>query len=152
MENDNDVQFLGTQQVSPLSKQVPSQTRVPAVEYPACSLSESSTSSLLDLDNPEVCADLSQKPAPLYSLSQNISIDHLPPTSSTTTRRAQGIRKKSRAQLAWESQQAAELAVKKARSKTKEEADRKKQAKANKPRKEDVSQLINEFSELRSSQ
>lgn len=78
MENDDNVQFLGTQQVSSPSKQVLSQTQVLAVEDPACSLSESSTSSLLDLDDPEVCAELCQKPVPLYSLSQNISIDHLP--------------------------------------------------------------------------
>ena len=100
MENDDNVQFLGTQQVSSPSKQVLSQTQVLAVEDPACSLSESSTSSLLDLDDPEVCAELCQKPVPLYSLSQNISIDHLPSTFFTTTRRAQGIKKKNQ-ELNW---------------------------------------------------
>ena len=130
IENNDDIQFLGTQQVFPPSKQAPSQTQVPTVGYLACSLSEYSTSSLLNLDNLEVCVELSQKPSLLYSFSQNISINHLPTTSFTNTRRAQEIRKKSRAQLVWELQQAAKLAVKKARSKTKKEADGQKQEQA----------------------
>ena len=113
--------------------------------------SEASSDSLEDID--DVLAKHSQKalpqaaPAPsLCSLSQNVRASQILPTSSATTRRSRGVAKKSKAQLELESQQRVEKSVKKAR------AQARKVAKTKKPRKDDVSQLADEFLELKSSQ
>ena len=97
----------------------------------------------------------SQTAPSLYSLSQkNLRASQLPPTSSaTTTRGSRGVvAKKSKAQLEMESQQRAEQTAKQVRAEERKNAAARKVAKSMKPRKEDVSQLIDEFSELRSSQ
>ena len=116
-----------------------------------------------DID--EVLAKHSQKalsqtvPSPkapsLYSLSQkNIRASQLPSTSSaTTTRGSRGVvAKKSKAQLELESQQRADQAAKQASAEERKNAAARKVAKTMKPRKDDVSQLRDAFSELRSSQ
>ena len=97
----------------------------------------------------------SPKAPPLYSLSQkNIRASQLPSTSSaTTTRGSRGVvAKKSKAQLVLESQQRADQAAKQARAGERKNAAARKVAKTMKPRKDDVSQMSDAFSELRSSQ
>lgn len=86
---------------------------------------------------------------PLYSLSQDVQLSQLRPISSITTRRSCGIApKKTRAQLEMESQQKFEIASKQAKAEAKVRAQEKKTAKTMQPKKEDVLQLINDFSEL----
>ena len=117
--------------------------------------SSTSFNSFEDID--EVLTKHSQKvsfqTAPsLYNHSQNLRLSQLPPTSSATTRRSRGVAKKSKALLELESQQKTEQADKQARAEAKKQAAAMKIARTMKPRKKDVSQLIDEFSELRSSQ
>ena len=98
---------------------------------------------------------LSQTAPSLYSLSQKgLRASQLPPTSSaTTTRGSRGVvAKKTKAQLELESQQRAEQVAKQARAEERKNAAARKVAKTMKPRKDDVSQLVDEFSELGSSQ
>ena len=95
---------------------------------------------------------ISNKPLLLYSLSQDVQLSQLPPTSSAITRRSRGVApKKTRAQLEMESQQKSEAALKQAKAEGKRQEEEKKIAKAMKPRKDDVSQLVDSFSELGSS-
>ena len=74
------------------------------------------------------------------------------PTSSATTRRSRGVAKKSKAQLELGSQQRVEKSVKQARAQARKETVMKKVAKPMKPRKDDVSQLADEFLKLKPSQ
>lgn len=121
-DNDSEVEFLGTQPIASTSQTQMSPTQI------------------------------SNTIPPLYSLSQDVQLSQLPPISSTTTRRSRGIApKKTRAQLEMESQQKREIASKQAKAEAKIRAQEKKTAKAMQPRKEDVSQLIDDFSELGSS-
>ena len=60
--------------------------------------------------------------------------------------------KKPKAQLELESQQRVEKSVKQARAQARKETAMRKVAKSMKPRKDDVSQLADEFLELKSSQ
>ena len=62
------------------------------------------------------------------------------------------VAKKSKAQLELESQQRADQAAKQARAEERKNAAARKVAKTMKPRKDNVSQLSDAFSELRSSQ
>ena len=62
------------------------------------------------------------------------------------------VAKKSKAQLELESQQRADQAAKQARAEERKNAATRKVAKTMKPRKDNVSQLSDAFSELRSSQ
>ena len=142
------MQFIGTQPVSVFSAFQDDDAVVP-----------SSDDSFEDIDdilakNPSQTA-LSQAAPSLYSLSQKgLRASQLPPTSSaTTTRGSRGVvAKKSKAQLELESQQRAEQTAKQVRAEERKNAAARKAAKSMKPRKEDVSQLVDEFSELRSSQ
>lgn len=109
-DNDSKVEFLGT--------------------LPITSASRSRTSP----------TQISNEILPLYSLSQDVQLSQLPPTSSTTTRRSRGVApKKIRAQLEMESQQRSEVASKQAKAEAKKLAEEKKTAKAMKLRKDDVS-------------
>ena len=97
----------------------------------------------------------SSKAPSLYSLSQkNIHTSQLSFTlSATTTRGSRSlVAKKSKAQLELESQQRADQAAKQARAEERKNAAARKVAKTMMPRKDDVSQLRDAFSELRSSQ
>lgn len=88
----------------------------------------------------------------LYSLSQDVQLRSLPPTSSATMRRSWGVASKNTGgQLETVSQQRREAASKQARAEAKRLAEEKKISKSMLPRKDDVSQLIDEFSELGSS-
>ena len=62
------------------------------------------------------------------------------------------VTKKSKAQLELESQQRADQAAKQARAEERKNTATRKVAKTMKPRKDNVSQLSDAFSELRSSQ
>ena len=62
------------------------------------------------------------------------------------------VAKKSKAQLELESQQRADQAAKQARAEERKNAAARKVAKTMEPRKDNVSQLSDAFSELRSSQ
>ena len=97
----------------------------------------------------------SSKASFLYSLSQkNFRANQLSSISSATTTRGSRsvIVKKSKAQLELKSQQRADQAAKQARTEERKNAAARKIAKTMKPRKNDVSQLSDAFSELRSSQ
>lgn len=121
-DNDSEVEFLGTQ--------------------PIASSSRSQTSP----------SQISNKIPPLYSLSQDVQLNKLPSMSSTTTQRSRGIApKKSRAQLEMEFQQRSEIAEKQAKAEAKILAQENKTAKSMRLRKDDVSQLVDDFSELGSS-
>ena len=73
--------------------------------------------------------------------------------TTNTTRKSRGVPKKTRAQIEWESQQKAEaILTKKAKENKHEDGIEKQLKRKMKPRKEDVSQKIDYFSELRSSQ
>ena len=149
-DNDSEVEFLGTQSTIGLGKsQVPD----------ASASSSLSSTPFIDIEEHEEHHKalsqkaLSQKPLSLYSLSQNVQVSQLPTTSSATTRKSRGVvTKKSRAQLEMESQQRMEAEIKRTKIEAKKAAEGKKITKAMKPRKEDVSQLIDDFSELGSSQ
>lgn len=62
------------------------------------------------------------------------------------------VAKKSKAQLELESQQRAKQTAKQVRAEERKNVEARKVAKSMKPRKEDVLQLVDEFSELRLSQ
>ena len=97
----------------------------------------------------------SQQPSPLFSESQlkPTASQVAPKSSATTTRSTRGVpKKKTWNQQRWESQEAAE-AQRKAQNKAKRvAAAARKQAKLLEPRKEDVSQLEEDFALLRSSE
>ena len=147
-DDDDEVQYISTQPIlgRSMGLMLPSND-----DNDVILTSEASSDSLEDID--DVLAKHSQKalpqaaPAPsLYSLSQNVRASQLLPTSSATTRRSRGVAKKLKAQLELESQQRVEKSVKQAR------AQARKVAETMKPRKDDVSQLADEFLELKSSQ
>ena len=91
-------------------------------------------------------------PSSLYRLSQIVRASQILPTSSATTRRSRGVAKKSKAQLELESQQRVEKSVKQAGAQARKETAMREVAKTMKPRKDNVSQLADEFLELKSSQ
>ena len=147
-DHDDEVQYISTQPIlgRSMNPMLPSDD-----ENDIILTSEAWSDSLEGID--DVLAKHSQKalpqaaPAPfLYSLSQNVRASQILPTSSSTTRRSRGVAKKSKAQLELESQQRVEKSVKQARAQVR------KVAKTMKPRKDDVSQLADEFLELKSSQ
>ena len=75
-----------------------------------------------------------------------ISADKIPPTASAiSTRGSRGAITKSRAQLALESQERYDLAEKEKNRAQKKEGIQKKKAKKLLPRKENVSQILDEF-------
>lgn len=150
----SEVEFLSTQPIGDLSK-----SRHSSAPKSSSSHSLSSTP-FVDIEEHEAYhTALSQiardpNPSSLYSLSQNVRASQLPPTSSaTTTRKSRGVTaKKTWAQLEMESQQKMEARMKEAKNEAKKAAEGRKIAKAMKPRKDDVSQLADDFSELGSSQ
>ena len=153
-DDDDEVQYISTQPIlgRSMDPMLPSDDGNDIILT-----SEASSDSLEDID--DVLAKHSQKalpqaaPAPsLYSLSQNVCASQILPTSSATTRRSRGVAKKSKAQLELESQQRVEKSVKQARAQARKETAMRKVAKTMKPRKDDVSQLADEFLELKSSQ
>lgn len=159
-EDNSEVQFLGSTQLSqsqiiqkksshsptPLSPRTIIANR--ARESPSSPLSD-----LPDIDNPIVRERLSQPEIPLYSLSQNIPPTEIPPSTRVTTQKSRGVQKKSKAQLEWESQQRADNASKSSRisAHTSVSSAPQKSASRSKIQKTDVSQLIDDFSELASS-
>lgn len=112
----------------------------------AAHFSSSPLSDLPDIDDLVVRERLSQSQAPLFSLSQNILSTEIPSSKRVTTRKSRGVEKKSKAQLEWESQQQADNVSKSLRI----SLDKKPVPKI-KIRKTDVSQLVDDFSELASS-
>lgn len=75
-----------------------------------------------------------------------ISADKIPPTASAiSTRVSRGVRTKSRAQLALESQERYDLAEKEKNRAQKKHDIEKKKAKKLLPRKENVSRILDEF-------
>lgn len=153
-EQDSDVEYLGTATENPTNSQETHLTTTPLLpnkSSPLFSPESSINSDLPDLDDPSIREKFSQSQAArLYSLSQNVNPKEITSSSrGITTRKSRGVHKKSRAQLEWESQQRAEEA---SREQDRKNASRKKEAQKAKPRKEDVSQLIEDFSELNSSQ
>lgn len=75
-----------------------------------------------------------------------ISADQIPPTASAiSTRGSRGVIRKSRAQLALESQERYDLAEKEKNRAQKKEGIQKKKAKKLLPRKENISQILDEF-------
>ena len=148
------MQFIGTQPVPVFSPLQDDDAVVlsPLQNDDAAVLS--SDNSFEDID--DLLAKIPSQTTPsLYNFSQKgLCASKLPPTSSaTTTRGSRGVvAKKSKAQLEMESQQRVEQTAKQVRAEEKKNAAARKVAKNMKPRKEDVSQLIDEFSELRSSQ
>lgn len=120
--NDSEVEFLVIQPIASISRSQPFPTQ------------------------------MSNKIPPLYSLNQDVQLSELPPMSSTITRRSRSIAsKKTQVQLEMESQQRSEIAEKQAKTEAKILAQKKKTAKVMKLRKDDVSQLVDDFSELGSS-
>lgn len=118
-DNDSEVEFLGTQPIA---------------------------STLRSQASP---SQIRNKIPPLYSLSQDVKLNELPPMHSATTRGSRGVApKKSRAQLEMESQQKSEIAEKQAKTQAKKLAQEKQTAKAMRLRNYDVSQLVDDFSEL----
>ena len=153
-EDDDEVQYISSQPILGRSMDpiLPSDD-----DNDVILTSETSSDSLEDID--DVLAKQSQKALPkaapppsLYSLSQNVRASQILPTSSATTRRSRSVAKKSKAQLELESQQRVEKSVKQARAQARKETAMRKVAKTMKPRKDDVSQLADEFLELKSSQ
>ena len=145
-DKSSEVGFLGTQ------------STIGPVKSHICSASLSSMP-FIDIEEHEVHHKalsqqaLSQKSLCFYSLSQNVQVSQLSPTSSATTRKSQSVvTKKSRARLEMESQQQIEDEIKRTKIEAKKTAEERKFAKATKPRKDDVSQLIDDFSKLGSSQ
>ena len=139
-DKDSEVEFLGTQStVGPVKSHISS--------APDASASSSlSSMPLIDVEEHEAHHKapsqkaLSQKPPCFYSLSQNVQVSQLSPTSSATTRKSQAVvTKKSRARLEMESQQRIEDEVKRTKIEAKKTAEERKIAKATKPRKDDVS-------------
>lgn len=152
--SDSEIEFLGSTQLSnslinqrdsPCFLTPPSPRTI--VAYRAPKFSSSPLSDLPDIDDPVVRERLSQSQIPLFSLSQNIPSTKIPPSSRVTTRKSRGVQKKSKAQLEWESQQRADNAPKSSRISSVD----KKPVPRNKIQKTDVSQLIDDFSELASS-
>ena len=153
-DDDDEVQYISTQPIHgrSMGPMLPSDD-----DNDVILTSEASSDSLEDID--DVLAKHSQKalpqaapPSSLYRLSQNVRASQILPTSSATTRRSRGVAKKSKAQLELESQQRVEKSVKQARAEARKETAMRKVAKTMKPRKDDVSQLADEFLELKSSQ
>ena len=154
VSDDDEVQYINSQPIlgRSMSPMLPSDD-----DNDVMLPSEASSDSLEDID--DVLAKHSQKalfqaapPSSLYSLSQNVRISQILPTSSATTRRSRDVTKKSKAQLELESQERVEKSVKQIRTQARKETTMRKVAKIMKPRKDDVSQLIDEFLELKSSQ
>ena len=151
--SDSEVEFLGSTQLSnsqiiqknsPRSPTPPSPRTIIANQAPH--FSSSPLSDLPDIDDPVVRERLSQSQAPLFSLSQNIPSTEIPSSDRVSTRKSRGVQRKSKAQLEWGSQQRADNAPKSVRISS---ADKKRVPKS-KIQKTDVSQLINDFSELAS--
>ena len=158
-ENDSEIENLGTtsqntamKDPSTATQQIPSQPTVMC--SPLSSTHSTEDSEFPDLDIPSVRENLTQSQPRLYTLSQNVDPAEIVSSSKgITTRKSRGVLKKSRAQLEWESQQKAEaLLTKKAKDDKHQDGIEKRVKRKMKPRKEDVSQLIDDFSELGSSQ
>ena len=135
---------IGIRKHSPRSPTPPSPRTI--IANRAAHFSSSPLSDLPDIDDPVVRERLSQSQAPLFSLSQNIPSTEIPSSNRVTTRKSRGVEKKSKAQLEWESQQRADNASKSSRI-----SSDKKPVPKSKIRKTDVSQLVDDFSELASS-
>lgn len=153
-EQNSDVEYLGTTTGNPTNSQENQITTTPPLPDKSSPLSSPESSinfDLPDLDDPSIREKFNQSQAArLYSLSQNVNPKEITSSSrGITTRKSRGVHRKSRAQLEWKSQQRAEEA---SQNPDRKNASQKKEAQKVKPRKEDVSQLIEDFSELNSSQ
>ena len=153
-DDDDEVQYISTQPIlgCSMDPMLPSDD-----DNDVILTSEASSDSLEDID--DVLAKHSQKalpqaapPSSLYRLSQIVRASQILPTSSATTRRSRGVAKKSKAQLELESQQRVEKSIKQAGAQARKETAMREVAKTMKPRKDNVSQLADEFLELKSSQ
>ncbi|WP_375467269.1 hypothetical protein [uncultured Nostoc sp.] len=155
-EDNSEIQFLDSTQIT---QEKPSNSSTPPlprtiIANRAQKSSSSSLSDLPDIDNPLIRERLSQPKIPLYSLNQNISPTEISSSTRVTTRKSRGVEKKSKAQLDWESQQRADNASKSScisAPTNVSSARTRKLVSRSKMKKSDVSQLIDDFLELASS-
>lgn len=157
---DNDIQYLSTQPIRSISSQFPakssgattlsssySQHTLPNWNV---SLDNQPLQSQVFIDHQHLLQDdsASQALSSLYSLSQLLTASQIPFTLMAITKRSRGVEvKKSRALLAIESQDCFEAENKAKRKAKKDVAVARKVKKAMRHRKEDVSQLEDEFVE-----
>lgn len=158
--SNDDVQYLRTQAmshsaISPSSFSSRKSRHSSRNLTPSLKINDSDSDELVDIDKL-----LSQQiPPPLVSLSQNLTTSQLPPSSAPImTRTARGVTRKKTFELQrMESQELkdaqAKIENKRQRLAKKEAANKRKQAKAKQPRKEDILQLelLNRFAILSSS-
>lgn len=156
-ENDSEVEYLGTLSrntamnsfSSTATQQFPLNLQLFLVHcHQRTQLKTQNFLTLISLPSEKISPKLR-----LYTLSQNVDPAEIVSSSKgITTRKSRGVLKKSRAQLEWESQQKAEALTKKAKDEKHQDNIEKQLKRKMEPRKKDVSQLIDDFSELGSSQ